>query len=211
MNFDWARLHAALNDLPAALLLMAVAFDLLGAVTKRESLKAAGFWSLMAGVLGTGAAYLAGRLAEGAVEHNDAAHGVMESHETLGLIVLVLFGVLAAWRLVRRGVWGEKALPVALTAGVIGVGLLIYTAQLGGRLVFEHGVGIPTATIDSIRAARSGEAMPHEHAPGAGHDDPATPAAPLTPADSAKAAADSAKAAHDRTPHEHAPRDSAKP
>lgn len=161
-GYGWPRVHAALNDLPAALLLAAVLFDLLGAVLKRDSLKAAGFWSLIAGVVGTGAAVLAGELAEEAIEHNERAHAVMETHETLGIIVLVLFALLAAWRLVRRGVWGPKEQPVALTAGVIGVALLVYTGVLGGTLVFGHAVGIEPAALQAVReqpgAARPGQA-----------------------------------------------------
>src|SRR5512138_3414058 len=112
LGYDWPRLHAALNDLPAALLLMAVIFDLLGAVNKRESLKSAGFWCLVAGVLGTGAAIGSGLLAEGAVEHTAEVHAVMETHETLAIIVMILFGALLIWRLLRRGVLSEKEQPI---------------------------------------------------------------------------------------------------
>jgi len=195
-GFEWPRLHAALNDLPAALLLVSVLFDLIGGITKRDSLKAAGFWALIAGVLGAGAAVVSGLLAEDAVEHSNRAHAVMGTHETLAFIVLVLFGLLALWRLVRRGVLSPKEQPVALTAGVIGVALMLYTARLGGALVFDHGTGISSATMEAIRAERAADgAVPPEHAP----------------ADSAKApaSADSAKAAHDSVPHEHGP-DSAK-
>ena len=45
LGYDWPRLHAALNDLPAALLLVAVLFDLAGALTRRPSLRTAGFWT----------------------------------------------------------------------------------------------------------------------------------------------------------------------
>ncbi|MDF3052578.1 MAG: hypothetical protein K0S19_683, partial [Geminicoccaceae bacterium] len=34
---DWPRLHAALNDLPIALLLGAVLFDVVALATRRES------------------------------------------------------------------------------------------------------------------------------------------------------------------------------
>jgi hypothetical protein len=37
-GYDWPRLHAALNDLPAALLLVTVLFDTGAWITKRESL-----------------------------------------------------------------------------------------------------------------------------------------------------------------------------
>lgn len=161
-GYDIARIHAAINDLPPALLPLAVLFDLLGAFLKRESLKAAGFWTLMAGVLGTAAAIITGLLAEDATPHGAEAHAVMETHETLAFIVLGLFGILAVWRLVRRGVWSEKEQPVALTAGVIGVALIVVTAMFGGKLVFDHGVGIQTPALESaLQDRNSPEAMQH--------------------------------------------------
>ena len=54
-GYDWPRLHAALNDLPAALLLAAVLFDLLGAATRRAGFRQVGFWILIAGAIGAGA------------------------------------------------------------------------------------------------------------------------------------------------------------
>ena len=167
LGYDWARAHAALNDLPAALLLLTVVFDLLGAALKRDSLKAAGFWTLIAGVLGTGAAVLAGELASDRVEHSDRAHAIMETHETLAIIVLVLFAVLALWRILRRGILGPREQPVYLTAGVIGVALLVYTARLGGELMFDHGLGISSATMENIQQER---AHGHHHHEGAAGD-----------------------------------------
>lgn len=198
LGYDWPRLHAALNDFPAALLLASVLFDLLGAVNKRESLKAAGFWTLIAGVIGTAAAVLAGNMAEDVVEHDDAAHAIMETHQTLGIIVLVLFALLALWRIVRRGVLSEKEQTIALTAGVIGVAILVYTAKLGGALVFDHALGIPSATMETIETERG--AGHHQHGGEAEQDAPM----PM-PADTAAAKRDSV-AAHrhdDGTEHPH--------
>jgi uncharacterized membrane protein len=189
LGYDAARIHAALNDLPPALLPVAVLFDLLGAFLKRDSLKAAGFWALMAGVLGTGAAIVSGLLAEDATPHGAEAHAVMETHETLAFIVLGLFGILALWRLIRRGTWSEKEQPVALTAGVIGVALIVVTASFGGRLVFDHGVGIPTAALESALQDR---AHPVEME-GDGHQGAPVPAVPA-PASGAGAAATQATA-----------------
>ena len=172
-GYDWPRLHAALNDLPPALLPMSVLFDLLGIFFKRASLKAAAFWTLVAGVVGTGAAIVAGLLAEDAVEHSEQAHAIMETHETLAFIVLAIFGILAIWRIARRGVWSEKEQPVALTAGVIGVAILLYVAMLGGRLSFDHALGVPTARLGAIAAER---AAGHRHDAGV-RLAPATPAA----------------------------------
>jgi uncharacterized membrane protein len=173
LGYDAPRLHAALNDLPPALLPVSVLFDLLGIAFKRASLKAAAFWTLLAGVVGTGAAIIAGEIAEGVVEHSAQAHAIMETHETLAFIVLAIFGILAIWRIVRRGVWSEKEQPIALTAGVIGVFILLYTAKLGGELSFDHAVGVPTARLQAIAAERAG----HRHDEGIQIAPAATPAA----------------------------------
>jgi uncharacterized membrane protein len=141
VGYDWVRLHAALNDLPAALLLVAVLFDVLGAINRRDSLKAAGFACLVAGVVGGGLAALAGMMAAKTVAHDETAHAVMETHELMAWLTLGSFAVLMAWRLVRRTLSRKEQL-VFTAAGVIGVGLLVYTAKLGGNLVFDHGVGV---------------------------------------------------------------------
>ncbi len=171
-GYDAPRIHAMLNDLPPALLPVSVIFDLLGLWLKRESLKAAGFWTLVAGVLGTGAAIISGLVAEDAVEHSDQAHAVMNTHETLAFIVLGIFGILAIWRILRRGVWREKEQPVAITAAVIGVAILVYTAALGGKLMFDHALGISSTRLEQIPHERTA----HHHEEGEEEERAPTPA-----------------------------------
>lgn len=182
LGYDWPRLHAALNDFPAALLVVSVLFDIAGAVMKRETFRAVGLWTLITGVLGTGAAVIAGLQAEDVIDHSDRAHEIMEQHQTLGLIVLGLFGALALWRVLRRGAWRPREQPFALAAGVIGLVLLVRTAQMGGTLVFDHALGLPTARLHTIEDQRGAES--HEH------DDVA---------DTSKAA----ETDHDSVPHTH--------
>ena len=182
LGYDWPRLHAAVNDLPPALLPMSVLFDLLGIWLKRESLRAAAFWTLLAGVLGTVAAIGAGLMAEDVVQHSEAAHTIMGTHKTLAFIVLAIFGILAVWRILRRGVWSSTEQPIALTAGVIGVLILVYTARLGGELMFDHAVGIPTARLEQIPAERAGHEHGGQPAPAATMPMPATPDTTRSPA-----------------------------
>jgi uncharacterized membrane protein len=167
-GYDWPRLHAALNDLPAALLLVAALFELLALATRKESFRLVSFWTLIVGAIGGAAAVLSGLQAEEHIAHGEAVHRVMETHELLAFITLGIFGVLAIWRIWREKRMGttERALAMALSLG--GAGVLIATASYGGRLVFEHAAGIPTEVLTSEIRERAEE---HEHGSGEGHGD----------------------------------------
>ncbi len=168
LGYDWPRLHAALNDLPAALLLVAVVFELLALATRRESFRQVSFWTLMVGALGGVAAVLSGLQAEEKIAHGDAVHRVMETHELLAFVTLGVFGVLAAWRIWRERRMGTAERAVALALSLAGAGVLIATANYGGRLVYDHAAGIPTEVLMSEQQNRT---EGHEHAPGEGHGD----------------------------------------
>ena len=168
LDYDWPRLHAALNDLPVALLLAAVLFDLLAVVTKRQSFRQVGVWIMLFGTIGGAVAVLSGLQAEEHISHGEAVHRVMETHEQLGLITLGVFGVLTLWRIVRERRMGarERALSLVLSLG--GVGVLFATGFYGGKLVFEHAAGIPTEVLQGELQERTKD---HRH--GAGQQYPA--------------------------------------
>jgi uncharacterized membrane protein len=161
LGYDWPQLHAALNDLPTALLLTAVLFELIGVVAGRPALRQVSFWMLIAGAIGGAAAVISGLQAEDHIEHGEAVHRVMETHEQLGLITLGVFGVLAVWRIVRerRMESLERALMLILSLG--GVGVLFLTANYGGRLIFEHAAAIPSRVLQAELQERT---EGHEHA-----------------------------------------------
>jgi uncharacterized membrane protein len=160
LGYDWPRLHAALNDLPAALLLTAVVFDLLAAVTQRPSLRQVGFWTMIVGALGGAAAVISGLQAEEHIDHGEAVHEVMETHEKLALITLGIFAVLALWRILRerRMAGTERGLTLLVSVG--GLGVLIATAVYGGKLVFDHAAGIPSPVL---RTELTERAEGHHH------------------------------------------------
>lgn len=199
-GYDWPRLHAALNDLPAALLLLAVLFELASVILRRPTLRVAGYWTLVTGAVGGVLAVLSGLQAEEHIAHGEAVHQVMETHEKLALITLGIFAVVALWRIVRESRMGGTERGVVLVLSLAGLGVLLATASYGGRLVFDHAAGIPTPVLqEEIHERAEGhhhhgageEAEEHEHV----HDEAA-------PADSAHGTAADSTASGG---HTHAP------
>ena len=176
-GYDAARWHAVLNDLPAALLLVAVLFDLAAAATKRESLMWAAIWTLWAGVVGGWAAVVAGKLASRAIEHGEAIHEIMEKHENMALMTMGVFTIVLVWRLARRFQMPTQELALTRALSIVGILGLVWTGVLGGRLVFDHAAGIPSKTLQAeIENREEG----HHHEAGEEHEQGA-------PADTAKA------------------------
>jgi uncharacterized membrane protein len=178
--YDAARLHAVLNDFPAALLFAAVLFDFAAVIWKRESLRWAAIWTLWAGVIGGWAAVIAGNLAEAAIEHGEAIHELMELHERQALITMSIFTAILIWQLWRRFTLSKMEAWVTRVLGIVGVAGLIYVGAAGGKLVFEHAAGLSSETMmnelrdrhvivpspDSMRATGDSQGGGHQHAPG---------------------------------------------
>jgi len=190
-GYNAARWHAMLNDLPAALLVVAVLFDLAAAWSKRESLMWAAIWTLWAGVIGGWIAVVAGEIASKAIEHGEAIHEIMEKHEHMALLTMGVFTVVLGWRLIRRFQMPAQELAITRMLSVVGILGLVWTGVLGGRLVFDHAAGIPTQTLQAeIENREAG----HQHEPGEEHEHAAPPPPPAS-ADTSTATA----------PHTHPP------
>jgi uncharacterized membrane protein len=155
LGYDWPRLHAALNDLPTALLLIALLFEVGALATRREGLRLVSFWTLIVGAIGGAAAVISGLQAENHIAHGEAVHEVMETHEQYALITLGIFAVLALWRIVRERRMGPAERSVVLVLTLVGVGILFVTANYGGRLVFDHAAAIPTKVLEEELHERS--------------------------------------------------------
>lgn len=152
------NIHPLIVHFPIALLLIGVGADLASHILWRNSLKHVGWWCQLLGFLALVAAVTTGLIAESAVVHNDAAHEIMETHEQLGFAVLGLFAILFIWRSLRRSHLPEALVQrlAYLILAIAATGVMAYGAHLGGRLVYEFGVGTRLGEL----AAEDAE---HEH------------------------------------------------
>jgi uncharacterized membrane protein len=133
--------HPLLVHFPIGLLLTALGVDLLALTLRRPALHRVALWNLALGTLGAAAAVWSGYQAAEIAKHTFEIHQVMELHRKLGLATLVLGGVLVAWRLWKRDRLSFRVRTMMLALMVAMAGTLGYGAHLGGRLVYEFGVG----------------------------------------------------------------------
>lgn len=139
-------LHPMVVHFPIALLVTSVLLDLIGLVTRRDDLKKAGFYTLIAGVLGGIAGAVTGFGAEEAAEELPGVEAMVEKHESLVIAALVIFGVMLAYRLLIGGRLAGKLVTAYVAAALIGVGSLAAGAHEGGEMVYEKGAGVEMKT-----------------------------------------------------------------
>ena len=94
-------------------------------------------WLLWLGTLGAWAAMGLGLLAEDKAPHVPEAWEVLSDHKTHAFWTVGVFSVLSIWRIFRK-----KDFKPQLIAWALCLGLLLSTAYLGGRLVFDFGMGV---------------------------------------------------------------------
>jgi len=147
---SWApNLHPLLIHFPIVLLILAATVDLLDALFERPAwLGVLGTSLYIAGAVAAVAAYLTGLQAAATVFIPGMAHPLVNAHRTWALITATYFSVVAVARLgARRAGFprGRGGRLLLLAAGLVGILCLQQTAERGGRLVYEHGVGVIAA------------------------------------------------------------------
>ncbi len=173
------NLHPMVVHFPIALLTSFLILEVLSIILKSESLKTGAAWMLYAGTLGAVAAVLAGFRAAASVGHDEVIHAIMETHEHLGLTVLLLAVVLSIWRILTAGRLKGTLRLIYLALAFVMVIVMSFGADMGGLMVYTHGVG--------IKGMERSEGAAHEHN-----------AQPVK-----KSPQEIEKDEHDSTPHKH--------
>ncbi|TKB73243.1 MAG: DUF2231 domain-containing protein [Nitrospira sp.] len=139
-------IHPIVVHFPIGLLCASVAFDALASRWPTGGLRDTSFYTLVAGVMSAALAVATGKIEEDAAEEAGVPEWVLELHESLGTVTLVVFVALLGLRLVMR--WGllKEIRSLTLGLGVIGIVVLTLTGYWGGELVYTYGVGVKTVT-----------------------------------------------------------------
>jgi uncharacterized membrane protein len=140
MAFRLEQMHPALVHVPIALLPLAVGADLIGSVTKNESLLSLGEKAIFVSAAGAVSSAVTGLIAGEEVNVEGTSMDMLMTHRNLNIVATVVASSMAIWRANRR-----RPNAVYLGTGVIGAGVLAYTSYLGGKLVYDVGVGVEPA------------------------------------------------------------------
>lgn len=142
------EIHPSLVHYPLALFPAAVVADLLGRLTGSRTLMSVGK-GLMPIAAGSAAlAGAAGLVAQEAVKANGVAQDVLATHRNMNLGLIAASMAMSAMR-ARR----QKPSAAYLLAGLAGMAAMSFTAYLGGKMVYQHGVGVEAAHgVDHARS-----------------------------------------------------------
>jgi uncharacterized membrane protein len=132
-------LHPAVVHFPIALGLVGAMAELVYLLIRRPWVKWFGPVLLTLALAGSGVAYFSGKAVGDKAEHQGVPEAALDKHEESCLWALGALGLatLLSWavRPTGKGIWLSAL--VALAAA----GLTLYTAYLGGELVYVHGAG----------------------------------------------------------------------
>lgn len=134
------ELHPALVHFPITLLPLAIGSDALGAATGNKTLLTMGRYGMALAAGSAAISAVAGLAAQEAVHAEGEVHDILVTHRNLNLGLVGLTTAMAIRRMRRH----RPSLGY-LAAGAAGLGVMSYSAYLGGHMVYEHGVGVAAA------------------------------------------------------------------
>ncbi|HEX6053046.1 MAG TPA: DUF2231 domain-containing protein [Gemmatimonadaceae bacterium] len=147
------EIHPSLVHYPLALLPLSIGADLIGRATGSKAIKDLGRTTIPLAAASAAAAAVAGLVAQEEVNATGEARDKLVTHRNLNLGMVGAATAMAIWRSRH-----EEATPGYLALGLAGLATMMYTAYLGGNMVYEHGVGVLPA--GGVRGGVSPELTP---------------------------------------------------
>ena len=154
MTMRLHEVHPSIVHFPITLFPVSLGVDLVGRVSGDEQLLEAGRLGMIGAAASTALAGVFGFIAQEEVVAGEA-RDILVTHRTMNIGFLALASTMAAVRARQR----RPSLSY-LAAGIIGTAGLLYSAYLGGKMVYTHGVGVEKAA--GVDQAEAPELLPAE-------------------------------------------------
>jgi uncharacterized membrane protein len=136
-------LHPRLVHFPIALGLVGAVTLILGLVLHRDQWIAYGRMSLLLGWFGLLLAAVTGLIDQSRATSTPAITDAINLHITVGVALIVIFGLILYWPLRNRRLLADPALRLPYIALLLaGAALIVLDGWLGGKLVYTLGVGV---------------------------------------------------------------------
>ena len=136
-------LHPRAVHFPIALALVGALFAALGLLRRRPQWIAYGQMSLLLGWLGVMAAIVTGLFDQSAAPQTPAVLALINLHITAGIALFIASGLALYWPLRNKRLWDAgKARWGYLALLLLIVALVLIEGWLGGKLVYDLGVGV---------------------------------------------------------------------
>jgi len=151
-------LHPALVHFPIALSLVAVLLELVSRHRRARGLELGGAALMALAALGSVAAVVTGNAAHDEAVVPPAAAALLARHEQVGEIAMWLLCALAAVRitLALKGWFRGSVAWIYLAAALAVAGTVGYNGYLGGKMVFEHGLGTAPVQRGTLHSSSRG-------------------------------------------------------
>jgi uncharacterized membrane protein len=138
-------IHPALVHLPIAFVLLSVFADFFARITRRQSLRHVGMWSLFAAFLSACVTVAAGYWDLNRVSLTAQTEEYVSFHLKVGWTLLALLAVLSIWRWRIRQQARRVVTKPYLAASWVLFALTMFQGWFGGEMVYTHGAGVAAA------------------------------------------------------------------
>ena len=146
------NIHPIAVHFPIAFLIGAFVCEVIGRVADNSMMKKAAKWMLLVGTIALGIAAFTGWLGHKTVPHSESSYALIEQHQKLGFIALGFFVAVSAIRFWLKPTL-QKSKSIFLGFFVfylLGLSAMTWGSHLGGRLVYEMGVGVQAVDHSSL-------------------------------------------------------------
>ena len=138
------NIHPIAVHFPIAFLIGAFVCEVIGRSTNNPMMKKTAKWMLLIGTVALGVAAFTGWLGHKTVLHSESSYVLIEQHQKLGFVALGFFVVVSVVRFwLRPSLQKSKSVFSAFFLFyLLGLSTMTWGSHLGGRLVYEMGVGV---------------------------------------------------------------------